>query len=88
MQIVRSSEELALARGGLAGTLATSNVVAANDRIRIGIIGPGDRGREILQQALAIENVECAGAADIYTKALDAVRAIAPGWSASRNLWA
>ena len=29
---------------GLAGALATSNVLGANDRIRLGIIGPGDRG--------------------------------------------
>ena len=38
---------------GLAGTLAASNVLGANDRIRIGIIGAGDRGTEILRQALA-----------------------------------
>src|SRR5207237_93893 len=35
---------------GLAGTLATSNVLGANDRIRLGIIGPGDRGTEILRE--------------------------------------
>src|ERR1044071_9161895 len=64
---------------GLAGTLAASNVLGANERIRLGIIGPGDRGREILQQALSLPNVECIGAADFYTKALDAVKAIAPG---------
>jgi len=29
---------------GLAGTLAASNVLGANDRIRLGIIGPGARG--------------------------------------------
>src|SRR5262245_17678427 len=32
---------------GLAGTLAASNVLGANDRVRVGIIGLGDRGREI-----------------------------------------
>ena len=36
---------------GLAGTLAATNVLGANDRIRLGIIGPGDRGTEILQQS-------------------------------------
>src|SRR5262249_6167413 len=64
---------------GLAGTLAASNVLGANERVRIGIIGPGDRGREILQQALALPNVECIGASDVYTKALEAVKPIAPG---------
>src|SRR4051812_46731788 len=39
---------------GLAGTLATKNVLGANDRIRLGIIGAGDRGREILQQAVSL----------------------------------
>jgi ornithine cyclodeaminase/alanine dehydrogenase-like protein (mu-crystallin family) len=46
---------------GLAGTLAASTVLGANDRIRLGIIGPGARGTEILREALACENVECAG---------------------------
>jgi predicted dehydrogenase len=63
---------------GLAGTLATSNVMGANERLRIGIIGPGDRGREILQQAISLPNVECVAAADVYTKSLEAVKSIAP----------
>ena len=63
---------------GLAGTLAASNVLGANNRIRLGIIGPGARGTEILREALACENVECAGAADVYTKRLEDVKKIAP----------
>jgi len=63
---------------GLAGTLAATNVLGANDRIRIGIIGAGARGTEILQTALTCENVECIGAADVYTRRLDDVKAIAP----------
>jgi predicted dehydrogenase len=63
---------------GLAGSLATSNVLGANQRIRLGIIGPGDRGTEILREALGCENTELIGAADIYTKRLEAVKAIAP----------
>ncbi len=64
--------------GGLAGTLAASNVLGANDRVRLGIIGPGARGSEILRQALALENVECIGAADVYTRRLEEARQIAP----------
>jgi predicted dehydrogenase len=63
---------------GLAGTLAASNVMGANERIRIGIIGPGARGKEILKQAVECPNVECIGAADVYTRRLEEVKAIAP----------
>ena len=63
---------------GLAGTLAASNALGANDRIRIGIIGPGARGSEILRQAVECPNVECIGAADIYTRRLEEVKKIAP----------
>ena len=63
---------------GLAGTLAASNVLGANERIRLGIIGPGARGTEILRQALACANMECIGAADVYTRRLEDVKKIAP----------
>jgi len=63
---------------GLAGTLATSNVLGANDRIRLGIIGVGDRGSEILREALACANTECVGVADIYTRRLEEAKKIAP----------
>jgi len=63
---------------GLAGTLAASNVLGANDRIRIGIIGPGARGSEILREAVSFPNVECVGAADVYTRRLEEVKKIAP----------
>jgi predicted dehydrogenase len=62
----------------LAGGLAASNALGANERIRIGIIGPGDRGKEILREAVGCENVECVGVADIYSKRLEEAKAIAP----------
>ncbi|MEO8596086.1 MAG: Gfo/Idh/MocA family oxidoreductase [Candidatus Solibacter sp.] len=64
---------------GLAGTLATGNALGANERIRLGIIGAGARGTELLQQAAACGNVECVGAADVYTRRLDDVKRVAPG---------
>lgn len=63
---------------GLAGTLAASNAIGANQRIRLGIIGPGARGQEILRQAVSLENVECIGAADVYTRRLEEAKNIAP----------
>src|ERR1035441_6427571 len=63
---------------GLAGTLAAGNALGAGERIRLGIIGPGARGTELLQQALNCQNVECIAAADVYTRRLEDVRKIAP----------
>ena len=64
---------------GLAGTLAASNVLGANERIRIGVIGMGVRGTELLRDALSSANTECVGIADVYTARLEAARAVAPG---------
>lgn len=67
---------------GLAGTLATGpfapSVLGANDRIRLGIIGAGDRGMQIVREAMACPNTEFVGFADIYTARLEAARKIAP----------
>ena len=63
---------------GLAGTLATSNVLGANDRLRLGFIGVGTRGTELLREAQACPNTECAGIADVYSQRLEAARGIAP----------
>ena len=59
---------------GLAGTLAAGNALGASQPIRLGIIGPGARGTELLQQALSCDNVECIGAADVYTRRLEDVK--------------
>ncbi len=65
---------------GLAGTLAAqSKVLGANDRLRVGIIGIGDRGTEIARQAISIPGVEFCAFADIYTKRLEAAKALVPG---------
>ena len=51
-------------------------VLGANDRVRIGVIGAGQRGSELLHQALACPNVEIAAFADVYTKRLDDAGAV------------
>ena len=63
---------------GLAGTLAAPNVLGANERIRLGIIGAGARGTELLRDALACPNTECLAIADVYTRRLEEARKIAP----------
>jgi predicted dehydrogenase len=63
---------------GLAGTLATNSALGANDRIRLGVIGPGARGMEIAREAMACPNTEVAAFADIYTRRLEDAKSAAP----------
>ncbi|MGO8785971.1 MAG: Gfo/Idh/MocA family protein [Terriglobia bacterium] len=60
------------------GFFPSSRVLGANDRIRIGLIGGGDRGQEIFHAAINCPNVEAVGVADVYTRRLDEVKAIVP----------
>jgi predicted dehydrogenase len=60
-------------------TGAPGRVRGANERIRIGLIGGGSRGKDILQAAIKCPLVEAAAVADIYTRRLDEVKAIVPG---------
>jgi predicted dehydrogenase len=65
---------------GLAGTIAVpSSVLGANDRIRIGVIGPGDQGTFITREAMACPNTEIVAFADVYTARLEKAKALAPG---------
>jgi predicted dehydrogenase len=64
---------------GLATTLASQTVLGANDRVRVGIVGAGARGVELLRWASACPNVEIAAIADVYTKNLDYAQTLAPG---------
>src|SRR5580658_5759572 len=66
---------------GLAGTLAAgpAEVLGAADRIRVGVIGAGDRGTELLSQIRACPNTEIAAFADIYSRNLERARASVPG---------
>ena len=69
---------------GLAGTLAAgpAEVLGAADRIRVGIIGAGDRGMELVPQIKACSNIEIAAFADIYSRRLERAKGSIPGASA------
>jgi len=60
------------------GLYPFNRVLGANDRIRIGLIGGGDRGKEIFQAAVKCPNVEAVAVADVYTRRLEEVKAIVP----------
>src|SRR5262245_24645545 len=69
--------------GGTAWVAASSFclprlVSGANERIRIGLIGAGSRGKEIFRVALRCPNIEAVGVADVYTRRSDEVKAIVP----------
>jgi predicted dehydrogenase len=61
-----------------AGLPVPGEVLGANERIRIGLIGAGSRGREIFKVALRCPNVEAVAAADVYSRSLEQARTIAP----------
>jgi predicted dehydrogenase len=64
---------------GLAGSLATGRVLSANDRIRVGVIGAGDRGIQLTREIEASPSAEIAGFADVYARRLDDAHRLAPG---------
>ncbi len=61
-----------------AALLPTARALGANDRIRIGLIGAGDRGMEDLKTALKQPNIECVAVADIYSRRRDMAKQMLP----------
>ena len=64
---------------GTLGTLAVpAGVLGANDRVRLGVIGPGVRGTQLLGYALKCPNAEVVAFADVFTKRLEAAQKVVP----------
>jgi predicted dehydrogenase len=65
---------------GLAGTLAAvpAQVLGANERLRVGFIGFGDRAIELLNNVRSCPNTEAVAFCDIYTKQLERAKQLAP----------
>ncbi len=66
---------------GTAAVLAypASTVLGANDRVRVGMIGVGDRGNDLLGQVLPLHGVELVAMADVYTRRRDQAKSRVPG---------
>ena len=60
-------------------TLPKGHVLGASDRVRLGIIGPGARGQELMKEFLRVPNVEFVAAADVYTRRHEEAKQLAPG---------
>ncbi len=54
-------------------------VLGANDRVRVGMIGVGGRGEELLKQVLEVPNAQLVAIADVYTRRRDEAKKMAPG---------
>lgn len=52
--------------------------MAASDRVRLGIIGVGDRGQQDLHSAIRLPGVECVAAAGIYSHRRDQAGGVVP----------
>ena len=65
---------------GTAAVLAypPSTVLGANDRVRVGMIGVGDRGTDLLGQIRSVPNVELVAMADVYTRRRDQAKSKVP----------
>jgi predicted dehydrogenase len=66
---------------GTAAVLAypPRTVLGANDRVRVGMIGVGDRGMILLEQVHAIPNVDLVAMADVYSRRRDQAKNKVPG---------
>ena len=53
-------------------------VLGANDRIRVGMIGPGARGQELLKQTLEVPGIQLVAVADVYTRRREEAKQLIP----------
>ncbi|PYV58439.1 MAG: gfo/Idh/MocA family oxidoreductase [Acidobacteria bacterium] len=56
-----------------------ASVLGANDRVRVGMIGVGARGQDLLKQLLAVPNAQLVAVADIYSRRRDEAQHLVPG---------
>ncbi len=56
-----------------------ARILGANDRVRVGMIGVGNRGQDLLEEAKAVPNVQLVAMADVYSRRRDEAKKMAPG---------
>jgi len=57
----------------------SSKALGANDRVRVGMIGVGDRGNDLLDQVVKVPNVDLVAMADVYSRRRDQAKSKVPG---------
>src|SRR4029079_3956474 len=68
-----------LVAGGALFAANPARVLGANDRVRIGMIGVGGRGQDLLKQVLEVPNAQLVAIADIYSRARGEAQKLVPG---------
>ena len=68
----------ALGTAGLA-VAPYAKALGANDRVRVGMIGVGARGGDLLKQVTAVPNVAVVAMADVYSRRREEARQAVPG---------
>lgn len=61
-----------------AAVYPTARALGANDRVRVGMIGVGARGQELLRQVLDVHDAELVAIADVYTRRHEEAKRLAP----------
>jgi predicted dehydrogenase len=61
---------------GLAGSLTAGRALGANNRIRIGVIGAGERGIQLVREAIACPDTDFVAAADVYSRRLEEAKSL------------
>ncbi len=56
-----------------------ARVLGANDRIRVGMIGVGNRGQDLLREAQSVGDVQLVAVADVYSRRRDEASKMVPG---------
>src|SRR5260370_40707581 len=64
--------------GAVALMSPASRVLGANDRVRVGMIGAGARGQELLHQVLGLPNAQVVAIADAYSRRREEAAALVP----------
>jgi predicted dehydrogenase len=56
-----------------------ARALGANDRVRVGMVGAGARGKDLLKQVLALPSAQVVAVADIYSRSREEARQMIPG---------
>lgn len=60
-------------------TYPHSRALGASDRVRVGMIGVGNRGQDLLEEVMVVPNTQLVAIADVYSRRRDEAKAKAPG---------